>query len=429
MEWVLVVIILGVNLLLWTLIGGLRFTSERLAEAPRTAAEGRLRSSDVAVLIPAHNEAPVIAATIRSALRLVPPDNVHVVADGCDDDTAEIARANGANVLELNPGRGKAGGIEAAVEHFDLPARFAVVLILDADTELDEHYLERGLPLLNRPGVVALAGYARAGWRPHELSPVGRFLIAYRTRLYAVMQWLKYGQTWRWTNVTSIVPGFASMYRTSVLRQMDLNPPGLVIEDFNMTFEIHHRRLGKIAFEPAVYATTQDPDNFNDYYRQVTRWHLGFWQTLRRHGFWFSGFSAALALFVTEVVAASLGLALLIASVVLVAPIVVASFVAPVFGWSIELGDVGDAAALVGVVLLFALAADYLLTILTAIAMRRPVLLLYGLGFLVLRFVDATAVLGTIPQAWRSRSDGRWTSPTRRPSTDSPQAATRGQPP
>jgi cellulose synthase/poly-beta-1,6-N-acetylglucosamine synthase-like glycosyltransferase len=428
MEWALIAVLLGVNLVLWTIIGGLRFTSERLADPPDTDPPFKLQPSDVAVLIPAHNEATVIATTIQSALRLVPPGNVHVVADGCDDNTAEIARANGADVVELQPGRGKAGGIEAGIEHFQIAGRFPVVLILDADTELDEHYLERGLPLLDKPGFVALAGYARAGWRPEELSPVGRFIAAYRTRLYAVMQWMKYGQTWRWTNVTAIVPGFASMYWTSALRQMDLNPPGLVIEDFNMTFEIHHRRLGKIAFHPGVHATTQDPDNFRDYYRQVLRWHLGFWQTIRRHGLWFSGFSAALALFFLEVVVASLGLVLLASALALLTPFVLVNYAAQSLAWDIDLGGVVDVYAILVVVLLLALAIDYLLTCLTALAFRRPELLLYGLGFLAVRFVDATAVLWTIPQAWRAQSDGRWISPKRRASTGSPQPTARGQP-
>src|SRR5690606_19760239 len=119
-------------------------------------------------------------------LRLVPAENVHVVADGCTDATASVAAARGVNVLELTPGRGKAGGIEAAVSHFDLAGRYAVLIIADADTRLDEHYLRRGLPILDQPGVVALAGYARAGWRPRELSLIGRFLAAYRTRLYAL---------------------------------------------------------------------------------------------------------------------------------------------------------------------------------------------------------------------------------------------------
>ena len=38
------------------------------------------------------------------------------------------------------------------------------------------------------------------------------------------------------------------MYRTRVLPEIDMNPPGLVIEDFNMTFEVYQKRLGKVGF-------------------------------------------------------------------------------------------------------------------------------------------------------------------------------------
>lgn len=425
MEAVILTLVLGVNLMLWTLVGGFRFTAERLTgkAKPPGGAGGRLSTADVAVLIPAHNEEAVIAATIESVVRLVRPQNVHVVADGCDDDTAAVARSSGATVLELRPGRGKAGGIEAAVEVFDIPGRFAVLLIVDADTELDRHYLERGLPLFDQPGVVAVAGYARSAWRPRELSHVGRFLVSYRTRLYAVMQWLKYGQTWRWTNVTAIVPGFASMYRTSILRAMDLNPPGLVIEDFNMTFEVHRKRLGKIAFRPSVHATTQDPDNFRDYYRQVMRWHLGFWQTFRRHGFWRSWFSAALALFLAEVLVASIGIVLLGGLLAAMGVLILFGYGPLAVGLLSGLFSLSGAYLTLPTLLLFLVLPDYLLTCATAVAFRRPALLVYGLGFLAIRFVDATAALRTIPMAWRVRSDGRWTSPTRRPVDAAPAPA------
>jgi poly-beta-1,6-N-acetyl-D-glucosamine synthase len=425
----LLTLVLGVNLTLWLLVGGVRFASELVAPEPinPVAMPSRLDPADVAVLIPAHNEEPVIAATINSALRLVPEANVHVIADGCDDATAEIARAAAVNVLELDPNRGKAGGIEAALKQFDIPRRFAVLLIVDADTELDERYLDRGLPLLDHPGVVAVAGYARAGWRPAELSPVGRFLVAYRSRLYVVMQWLKYGQTWRWTNVTAVVPGFASMYRTSVLDRMDLNPGGLIIEDFNMTFELHRKQLGKIAFQSNVYATTQDPDNFGDYYRQVFRWHLGFWQTFRRHGLWPSAFSAALALFILEILVASAGIVLLAGAVALLVPIVLVDQTWEALGLGAGFdGILGFSLLLAGSVLFLAV-MDYVLTCVTALALRRPSLLLYGLGFLVLRLVDAILILRAVPQAWRATSDGRWTSPTRRPAARAPSPVEPGQ--
>jgi len=55
---------------------------------------------------------------------------------------------------------------------------------------------------------------------------MGRFLVAYRSRLYAVVQLLlKYGQAARSANVVYIVPGFASMYRVDVLDQIDIAAP------------------------------------------------------------------------------------------------------------------------------------------------------------------------------------------------------------
>jgi biofilm PGA synthesis N-glycosyltransferase PgaC len=409
--------VVGVNLAFWSLVALLRRTFEGYAPN-RPVPRNRLTPRDVAVVIPARNEEMIISATIRSVLRLVKPGNIHVVADGCDDDTGLIALSWGLNVLEPMPARGKAAGIEAVVREFDLPNRFAVMLIVDADTELDEHYLDVALPLFDDPAVVAVAGYAKTSWRPRELSLVGRLLVAYRTRLYAVMQWMKYAQTWRHTNVTAIVPGFASMYRTSVLADMDLNPSGLVIEDFNMTFEVHHKRLGKIAFRPVVSATTQDPDNLPDYYRQVTRWQLGLWQTVRQHGLWPSWFCLALGMFLLEVVVASV-LILALAVGLVLAPLADLGTEQVSWGWLASVDGFLDAWITVPGLLLLVVLPDYLLTCVAAASMRRPSLLLYGLAFLPIRVIDATALLRTLPMAWRTRSSGLWTSPGRRPTPGS----------
>ena len=139
------------------------------------------------------------------------------------------------------------------------------------------------------------------------LSPVGNLLVGHRMRIYAVGQRvLKFGQTSRRLNATPIVPGFASIYRTAVLPRMDMNPPGLAIEDFNMTFEVYQRRLGKVGFTLGAVAVTQDPDNFRDYIRQTRRWALGLWQTVRRHPPRLNLFTAMLALMLHELITSSL---------------------------------------------------------------------------------------------------------------------------
>jgi poly-beta-1,6-N-acetyl-D-glucosamine synthase len=423
MRWIAVILLLGVSFTLWMTVGGLRLAQQTHAGRKGKRHIGNdtgnsevemLSAVDVAVLIPAHNEEVTIGATLESARRIVPAGNIHVVADGCSDSTAAIARSHGVHVLEFSSPRGKAGGIEAAVAQFDICRRFAVLLILDADTQLDEHYIERGLTLLNDPEMSALAGYAYTTWRPEQLTLVGRFLISYRTRLYVAMQWIRYGQTWRYTNVTPIVPGFASMYRTDALSKMELNPPGLVIEDFNMTFELHRKKLGKVAFEPSVFGRTQDPDNLPDYYRQIRRWWLGLWQTLRRHGLWFSWFSAALAMFLVEIVLASLIITLTALAVIILAAAPVTGGILLTVGWYASLYASLSELLSPTNLLFFVFVPDYVLTCAVAIWMRRPSLLVYGSVFLFIRLIDSTAALWTLWQVWRTNSTGRWVSPRRR---------------
>ncbi|MGW8529930.1 MULTISPECIES: glycosyltransferase family 2 protein [Nocardiopsidaceae] len=368
----------------------------------------------LAVVIPAHNEEPVIHAAIGSALSLFDRWDVYVVSDSSKDATAEIAARTGVNVLELLTNRGKAGAIEAVIEEFSLTENYGGVLILDADTELDPGYVEGARRQLEDPSVAAVAGFVVSEWKPQERTLVGRTISAYRDRLYFMLQYLmRFGQTWRHANTAFIVPGFASVYRSEALREIDVNPPGLVIEDFNMTFEVHHKRLGRISMNPDTKAYSQDPFTFGDYYKQVGRWTLGFWQTIRRHGIWPSVFWAFLALYVVEVVLVSLVLLLtaLLGVFVLVGTLGGEPFgTLPFFG--------GAFTAVSALLPLTAIAIglfipDYMLTCLLTVVRRRPSYLLYGLFFFPIRLVDAYLSLRMVPKAWTTDSDGRWSSPDR----------------
>ena len=161
------------------------------------------------------------------------------------------------------------------------------ILLLDADTRLDKDYFPSGLPLFNQPDVVAVTGSARTLDDTATKTVIGRYLLAYRQRVYVILQFLvKYGQATPGLNAIAIVPGFASMYRTAAVKKIKIDAPGFVIEDFNMTFELHAKSLGAIAFDPSrAIAYTQDRDTAGDYFRQTYRWTLGFWQALVRHRF------------------------------------------------------------------------------------------------------------------------------------------------
>ncbi|HWJ68421.1 MAG TPA: glycosyltransferase family 2 protein [Nocardioides sp.] len=96
------------------------------------------------VLVPAHNEAASIGATLASLFaQSRPPERVVVVADNCTDDTALIARAGGAEVLEtVDNVHKKAGGLNQALRTI-LPAQGEndLVMVMDADTVLDAGFL------------------------------------------------------------------------------------------------------------------------------------------------------------------------------------------------------------------------------------------------------------------------------------------------
>jgi len=261
----------------------------------------------VAVLMAAHNEEVVIDDSLAAITALVPPGNVHVVSDASTDATVALARQHGVNVIETAVNVGKAGALEEGILAFGLLERFRLVLLLDADTRLDPGYFAAALPVFDDPRVVAVAGCAHSNWHTPGLSFLGRLVTAHRSRIYALTQrLLKYGQTWRRTNATHIVPGFASLYRTAVLPHISINPRGLVIEDFNMTFEVYRKRLGLVGFTVAAKAVTQDPASVRDYIKQTKRWALGLWQTVRRHGLHLDLLSAMLCVLLLELLTASL---------------------------------------------------------------------------------------------------------------------------
>ncbi len=66
----------------------------------------------VAAIIPAYNEGPRIASVLDVVRASPLVDEIIVVDDGSDDDTAEVARAHGANVIRLGgENTGKVGGL------------------------------------------------------------------------------------------------------------------------------------------------------------------------------------------------------------------------------------------------------------------------------------------------------------------------------
>ncbi|WP_235912393.1 glycosyltransferase [Ruania zhangjianzhongii] len=120
---------------------------------PEFAAGPLPTSADGAVIVPAHNEAAVIARTLRALAPLTAVEGMEVIVacNGCTDDTAEIAREfAGVQVIETDQ-----ASKTVAMNLGDDAATAWPRLYLDADIDADPHSVLAVFAALAQPGVLA----------------------------------------------------------------------------------------------------------------------------------------------------------------------------------------------------------------------------------------------------------------------------------
>jgi cellulose synthase/poly-beta-1,6-N-acetylglucosamine synthase-like glycosyltransferase len=126
------------------------FCLEIVAAIALTPRQFRLRPNygprpRVAVLVPAHNEGNDLLPTLADIQgQLRPIDRLLVVADNCTDDTAALARAGGAEVVERHDASklGKGYALDWGLRHLRSdPPEF--VIMIDADCRLAINAIDR----------------------------------------------------------------------------------------------------------------------------------------------------------------------------------------------------------------------------------------------------------------------------------------------
>lgn len=130
----------------------------------------KIDAARITVLIPAFNEAERIGEVVRAVRSAAWLDKIVVINDGSADETASVATAAGADVIDLGANMGKGGalqtGIDATIENTD------IYLFLDADllglTKLHLRQLVR--PLLYEPDTAMTVGKFASGRLTTDLS-------------------------------------------------------------------------------------------------------------------------------------------------------------------------------------------------------------------------------------------------------------------
>jgi cellulose synthase/poly-beta-1,6-N-acetylglucosamine synthase-like glycosyltransferase len=247
------------------------------ATAPRGAVPSRDASKEVALLIPAHDEALGIAATVHSVhSQLRAGDRILVVADNCSDDTAAIAREAGAQVIERAHAtqRGKGYALDFGVRHLQANPP-AVVLILDADCRLD-------------PGSVDILADAclRSG-RPVQAldemdAPAGARLKA-RVSAFAwrVRNRVRPFGWWR-VGAPCQIMGTGVAFPWPLLRDAPL-ATGNIVEDVQLGVDLALAGRPPM-FEPRARVSSEFPASDEAATAQRRRWEHGNLAVMLRHG-------------------------------------------------------------------------------------------------------------------------------------------------
>ncbi len=138
---ILLIAIIGPILLYQTFLGLIAFRAKLIKEFDQK------NDTRFAIIIPAHNEEKMIAKTIYSINGVIYPQtkyDVFVIADNCDDNTAQISRNLGVNVLERSDTtkRGKGYALRWAfdklITEYD---EYDAFVVIDSDSLISGNYL------------------------------------------------------------------------------------------------------------------------------------------------------------------------------------------------------------------------------------------------------------------------------------------------
>jgi biofilm PGA synthesis N-glycosyltransferase PgaC len=241
--------------------------------------EAPARLPFVSIIVPAFNEAPMIAQVLESLLLVrYPRFEVIVVDDGSSDQTFLRAlpyrRRRGVEFRVLAKPN---GGKFDALNHGIARARGEIVICIDGDSVLDPDAVRSCVAHFEDPRIGAVAGNVRVENRGTVWSALQalEYIVGYGLAKRAQSA----------ARAVCIVPGPLGAFRKSALREVQGYDGDSFAEDFDLTMKL----LGAgwhIVYEPRAVVSTEAPERTLDLLRQRYRWTRGSLQVLRKRAHW-----------------------------------------------------------------------------------------------------------------------------------------------
>ncbi|WP_037682219.1 bifunctional polysaccharide deacetylase/glycosyltransferase family 2 protein [Streptomyces griseus] len=226
----------------------------------------------VSVVVPAYNERPCIAKTLRSLAAGDHPVEIIVVDDGSDDGTADVAESLGIEGVTVirRPNGGKPSALNTGI----LRASHDLVVMLDADTVFAPSTVRRLVQPFTDPRVGAVAGNAKVGNRRHLL---GRW-----QHIEYVMGFNLDRRAYDLLRCLPTIPGAVGACRAAALRDAGMMSGDTLAEDTDITMALH-RAGWEIRYAPDALAWTEAPSSLRELWRQRYRWSYGTMQAAWKH--------------------------------------------------------------------------------------------------------------------------------------------------
>ena len=234
-------------------------------------------SAEMAVVILARDESPVLRDTLNSLNHLLGPnDRIHLVADHCRDLTAETARTMGAQVHVRSGGGnyGKGPALAWWLERTrERSRRSQIVVVLDADTYVEPNFLEK-----IRSRFFSRAKVVQARIKPVVTSSSPIALLAALSENTEQLVFERFRSALGWS---ARLRGTGMAFRRDVLETV---APKLrtLTEDAELTILLAAARI-PIQFAPETFIFDPKPSDRHGAIRQRSRWLRGQVQVLWFH--------------------------------------------------------------------------------------------------------------------------------------------------
>jgi len=217
----------------------------------------------ISIIIPAYNAAqtlPACLAALQSQTQ--PPGEIIVVDDGSQDQTAQVARAYGAQLLE-QPHQGPAAARNLGIRQ----ARGDIVLLTDADCEPVPTWVAEMMRPFADPRVVGVKG----SYRTHQQERVARLAQCEFEERYDRLERLA---------TIDFIDTYAAAFRVAVLQEMGGFDPAFPQAD-NEDVELSYRlaRAGcRLMFNRQAVVYHRHPNTWRAYLRRKIK--RGYWRMM-----------------------------------------------------------------------------------------------------------------------------------------------------